>query len=112
MTTGVTTTWELIRRDAARWVRPQQFSDPQLIGPATVVRLLLGHPSFRATSWMRIGNPRPRPASAAFRVGSNDAYFVSTAWNCRSAPKWAAVCTSHTLSVACSLLIRSAATSP
>lgn len=55
-TPQVTATWELIRRDAARWVRPQQFSDPQLIGPATVARLLLGHPSFRATTWMRIGN--------------------------------------------------------
>ena len=55
-TREVTATWELILCDAARWVRPQQFSDPQLIGPATVARLLLGHPSFRATTWMRIGN--------------------------------------------------------
>jgi serine O-acetyltransferase len=55
-TPAVTVTWDLLRRDAARWVRPQEFSDPQLIGAATIVRLLLGHPSFRATTWMRIGH--------------------------------------------------------
>jgi serine O-acetyltransferase len=51
----LTTSWQLLRQDAARWVRPEQFSDPQLVTPMVVARLLLRHPSFRATTWMRIG---------------------------------------------------------
>ena len=52
---ALNTVWHLLRRDAARWVQPQGFSDPQLVTPMVLTRLLLRHPSLRATTWMRIG---------------------------------------------------------
>ena len=45
----------LIRRDAARWIEPQGFSDPELVSLKVLAALLLRHPSLRATTWLRLG---------------------------------------------------------
>jgi serine O-acetyltransferase len=45
----------LLKRDAARWVQPQQFADPAAIDYPTVAKLLLRHPPLRAMAWFRLG---------------------------------------------------------
>ena len=58
----LTTAMALLRRDAARWVQPQQFCDPASIDSKTLGKLLVRHPPLRAMAWFRLG-------TAAFQLG-------------------------------------------
>ena len=58
----LTTSMALLKCDAARWVEPQQFSDPASIDSRTLAKLLLRHPPLRAMAWFRLG-------TAAFESG-------------------------------------------
>lgn len=52
----------LIRRDAARWIRPEQIADDAEVTPSVVLRLLVRHMALRAVVWFRV-------ASLAHRLG-------------------------------------------
>ena len=45
----------LVKQDAARWIRPQEYADPELASITVIARLLLRHPALRATTWLRLG---------------------------------------------------------
>lgn len=51
-----------VRRDAARWVRPEQVADPSEVTWKVLVTLLFRHPPLRAMAWFRF-------AATARRVG-------------------------------------------
>lgn len=42
------------KRDAARWIRPEQIGDPAEITPKVGMTLLLRHPPLRAMAWFRL----------------------------------------------------------
>lgn len=44
------------RRDAARWVRPEDVADPSEVTWRVAARLLWRHPALRATTWFRLGS--------------------------------------------------------
>lgn len=44
----------LIRQDAARWIRPEQISDPAEVTPVTLALLLVRHVPLRAMVWFRL----------------------------------------------------------
>lgn len=50
----ITEALQLFRRDAARWVRPQDVADLEEVTPRVAVRLLLIHPPLRAMAWFRL----------------------------------------------------------
>lgn len=54
--------WDRFRRDAARWIRPQQVADLSEVTRAAVLKLLYRHPPLRAMAWFRL-------AAAARSVG-------------------------------------------
>jgi serine O-acetyltransferase len=47
---------DLMRRDAARWVRPEQIADPREVTPAVFARLVFRNVPLRAMVWFRIGS--------------------------------------------------------
>ena len=52
----------LVRRDAARWIRPEEIGDPLAVDLGRFVRLAFQHPPLRALAWFRV-------AAAAHRLG-------------------------------------------
>lgn len=47
--------FELFRRDAARWVVPEQVTDHRTLRTRDLAALLYRHPPLRAMGWMRFG---------------------------------------------------------
>ena len=52
----MTSLWETIRSDAARWANPGEIADPAQISTARSIELLVRHRALRATSWYRVGH--------------------------------------------------------
>lgn len=50
-----TETLELIRRDLARWVRPEQIASLDEVTPSVALRIVLRHPPVRALLLFRLG---------------------------------------------------------
>ncbi len=46
---------ELFRRDAARWIVPEEIHDPDALTPKLLLVLLVRHRPLRAMAWMRLG---------------------------------------------------------
>ena len=55
MRAAVDHTWRLVRADAARWIRPQGFADPDEVTLRRLVPMLVRHLPLRATTWFRLG---------------------------------------------------------
>ncbi len=45
--------WQRFRQDAARWVVPSKFADPEALSLRQILRLLYNHPPLRAMGWYR-----------------------------------------------------------